>query len=59
VHHRRVEAADVAGTGADDSRIAAERVFQRGEVAIDHGFDSGFEFEDGAFPRNGCDVGGE
>jgi len=57
--HRRVETADAAGTGADESGIAAERVFQYGEVAIDHGFDSGFEFEDGTFLRDRFDVGGE
>ena len=43
--HRRIETADPAGTGADQSGIAAERVLQPGEVAIDHGLDSGFEFE--------------
>ena len=53
------KAADAAGSGANQSRIAAERILQRGEVAIDHGFDRGFEFEDGALLRDGFDVGGE
>jgi hypothetical protein len=37
--------------------FAAERILQRGEVAIDHGFDRGFEFEDRAMLQDGFDVG--
>jgi hypothetical protein len=46
--HRRVESADTTRSGADERGIAAERFFQRGEVAIDDGLDSGFELEDDA-----------
>ena len=41
----RIETADAARTGADESRIAAERILQRSDLAIDHSFDGGFEFE--------------
>ncbi len=57
--HRRIETADAAGSGADQRAIAAERVVERREVTIDHGFDSGFEFEDAALLRDGIDVGGK
>lgn len=57
--HRRIETADPAGTRADKSGVTAERIFQRGDVAIDDGFDSGFEFEDGAWLRDGFGVGGK
>ena len=57
--YRRIETADPAGTSADKGGTAAERLFERSNVAIDDGFDSGFEFEDGAWLRDGFDVGGQ
>jgi len=48
--HRRVESADTTRSGADERGIAAERLFQRGEVAMDDGLDSGFERENDALP---------
>ena len=57
--NRWVEAAYPARAGANKTRIAAEGVFQRGEVTIDHGFNSGFECEDGPFLQDGFDMGRE
>ena len=51
----RVETADAIGAGADKTGGAAERILQRGKVAIDHGFHCRFEFRNLAFLRDRFD----
>ena len=51
----RVETADAIGAGADKTGSAAERILQRGKVAIDHGLHCGFEFGNRAFLRDRLD----
>jgi len=56
---RRVEKANTPRTGTDEIGIVSECVLQPGKTAINHGFDSGFEFEKWAFLRNGINAVGE